>query len=233
MSALPTPHTTLVIDGHPNPDSLCAALARSYVAGDPRARLLPVRELDFDLHMRLGYTGRMPIEPDLADARQAIRGARHIVVVTPVWWRSTPALLKGFLDRALLPGEDFRYGDNGRPEGLLAGRSARVIVTADTPQWMQSLLPDTRLRSLSQGTLAFCGLKPVAHTRFASVNKSTPEQRQRWLREVEQLAAREAARLAGVRRTPADASAGGHAGAAFRTSPGGDTRADGPLSPVA
>ena len=211
----PAAPATLVIDGHPNPDSLCAALARSYVAGDPQARLLAVRDLDFDVHMRYGYARRMAIEPDLAQARAAIRDARHIVVVTPVWWRSIPALLKGFLDRALLPGEDFRYGKNGLPEGLLAGRSARVIATADTPLWLQPLLPDTRLRSLSKGTLAFCGLKPVSHTRFAPVKDATPEQRAGWLSEVEQLAAREARRLASA---SASAGASVRAGARVRAS---------------
>lgn len=178
---------TLVIDGHPNPDSLCASLARSYTAGNLHARLLAVRDLDFDPHMRYGYTKRMPIEPDLADARAAIREARHLVVVTPVWWRSTPALLKGFLDRALSPKEDFRYDAKGMPEGLLKGRSARVVITSDTPLWMQRLLPDTRLRSLTHGTIGFCGFDPVKVTRFTAVNKSTAEQRAGWLEAIERI----------------------------------------------
>lgn len=193
---------TLVIDGHPNPDSLCAALARAYVAGDPSARLLAVRDLDFDVHMRYGYTKRMPIEPDLADARAAIRAARHVVVVTPVWWRSVPALLKGFLDRALLPKEDYRYTDLGLPQGLLKGRTARAIITADTPIALQPLMPGTSLVSLTGGTLAFCGLKPVRVTRFGPVNRSTPERRAEWLAKVERLGRRDAWRLAGSAAAP-------------------------------
>ena len=183
---------TVVIDGHPNPDSLCAALARAYVTGNPEAHLIELRTLDFDLHMRFGYAKPMPIEPDLAAARQAIRDASHLVVVTPVWWRAVPALLKGFLDRALLPKEDFSYTAKGLPVGHLKGRSAHVIATADTPLWLQPLMPDTRLRSLTRGTLAFCGFKPVRTTRFAPVNKSTPERRQAWLRQVEELGRSEA-----------------------------------------
>lgn len=198
-------HTTLVIDGHPNPDSLCAALASTYAFGNPGARLVAVRDLDFDLHMRYGYTKRMAIEPDLADIRAAVREARHIVVVTPVWWRSAPALLKGFLDRALLPKEDYGYTDMGLPEGLLTGRSGRLIVTADTPVMLQPFMPDTRLRSLSHGTMRFCGIKPVEVTRFASVKSSTPEKRAEWLREVERLGARDAARLGSAAPSPVPA----------------------------
>lgn len=188
--------TTLVIDGHPNPTSLCAAMAQTYADSARDALLLAVRDLKFDVHMRHGYTQRMEIEPDLAAARTAIREARHLVVVTPVWWRSIPALLKGFLDRALLPQEDYRYTKHGLPEGLLAGRSARVLLTADTPLLLQHLLPDTRLRSLTQGTLAFCGFSPVRATRFAPVKTSTNEQRAAWLAEVGRLAVAESAKLA-------------------------------------
>lgn len=110
--------SALVIDAHPNPDSLISALAAAYASAHDDARLLALRDLEFDVHMRYGYTKRMQIEPDLADARQAIRDADHIVIATPVWWRSVPALLKGFLDRALLPQEDYRYKGQ-LPEGLL------------------------------------------------------------------------------------------------------------------
>lgn len=197
--------TTLVIDGHPNAGSLCAALATAYAGAHEDARLLALRDLDFDVHMRFGYTQRMPIEPDLAGARQAVRDARHVVVVTPVWWRSVPALLKGFLDRALLPQEDYRYTDKGLPEGLLKGRTGRIIATADTPVVLQPLMPDTRLRSLSHGTLRLCGISPVEVTRFAPVNKSTPAKRQAWLREVERLGARDAARLGAAAPLPSPA----------------------------
>lgn len=185
----------LVIDGHPNPDSLCASIARTYAEKATDARLLAVRDLDFDVHMRHGYVRRMPIEPDLADARGAIREARHLVVVTPVWWRSTPAMLKGFLDRALLPQEDYRYTDRGLPEGLLKGRGARVFITSDTPHYLQPVLPDTRLRSLTRGTLAFCGFSPVRTTRFAPVKASTPERRAEWLETVARIAREESAQL--------------------------------------
>jgi NAD(P)H dehydrogenase (quinone) len=183
----------LVIDAHPNPDSLTAALASAYADGHGDARVLPLRELDFDVHMRFGYTRRMPIEPDLADARQAIRDADHVVIATPVWWRSTPALLKGFLDRALLPKEDYRYRGVA-PEGLLAGRTGRIIATSDTPPWLAALLPDTRLDQLRSGTLGLVGIRPVRMRRLGPVRTSTAERRAAWLAQVAADGARDAAR---------------------------------------
>lgn len=184
---------TLVIDGHPNPDSFCAALARSYADSATDTLLIALRDLNFDLNMHYGYTKKMDIEPDLAQARQAIRDAQHIVVVTPVWWGSVPALLKGFFDRALLPGEDFKYTDKGLPVGLLKGRSARLIITCDTPRFLFPLMPYTKIDSVTKGTLKFCGFKPVKVTWFTPVRTSTPEKRAEWLQSVKDLASQEAA----------------------------------------
>lgn len=194
----------LVIDAHPNPDSLVAALATAYAEGHGDARVIRLRDLDFDVHMRFGYTQRMPIEPDLAEARRAIRDADHLVIVTPVWWRSVPALLKGFLDRALLPQQDYRYKGN-LPEGLLTGRTGRIIATSDTPALLARVLPDTRLDSLRSGTLGLCGIKPVRMRRLGPVRTSSQEQRESWLRLVAADGAKDAARA--PRRTPELASA--------------------------
>lgn len=192
---------TLVIDGHPNPDSLSAALAARYAAECDDARLLAVRDLDVDLVLHRGYRGEQPFEPDLADALQAIRDAEHVVVVTPVWWGSVPALLKGFLDRVLLYGEAFRYTDAGRPVGLLAGRTGRLIVTSDSPRWYLPLVGDTTVRHLRTTTLRFCGIRPVRLTRATGVRTSTPEQRQRWLDRMAADARRDGAATGHPRRT--------------------------------
>ncbi len=191
--------TTLIIDGHPNPNSLCAALARSYAAGAADATLIALRELDFDPSLRYGYTKRMESEPDLVRAREEIKAAKHIVVVTPVWWGGVPSLLQGFFERALLPGEDFTYSKKGLqlPIGLLKGRSARMIVTCDTPKYLLPLMPTAKLTQISKGTLGFCGLKPVKVTRLCSVKTSTPQQRADWLTQMRELAAKETAELMG------------------------------------
>lgn len=185
----------LVIDAHPNPDSLVSALARRYTEGAPGARLLALRDLDFDLNMRFGYAKRMTIEPDLADARQAIREAAHLVVVTPVWWRSVPALLKGFSDRALLPQQDYRYGALGIPQGLLTGRTARIIITSDTPLAVQPFMPGSMIRSFTHGTIAFCGYRLTGITRFGAVGSASPARRARWLDRAHALGARDARRV--------------------------------------
>lgn len=194
----------LIIDGHPDAGSLCAAIAASHAeglrAGGAHVEMLALRELAFDPILRMGYREHQPLEPDLQRAQQLIADARRLVVVLPVWWGSMPALLKGFFDRTLERGWAFRYLPNGMPEGLLAGRTARVIVTSDSPTWyLRFIQGDPTVRSLVRSTLKFCGLKPVDLTRIGPVHKSSAEQRQRWLDQVKAQGQADAGRLSGVR----------------------------------
>ena len=119
----------LVIEAHPDAGRFSSALADAYAAGAARAgatvRRLALRDLRFDPVLRGGFRGAQVLEPDLLGARAAIEEARHVVWVTPVWWGSLPALLKGFIDRTFLPGWAFEQTGAALPRGLLAGRTAR------------------------------------------------------------------------------------------------------------
>lgn len=196
----------LVLDGHPDPQSLTARLAGSYAAGaGDTAVLLVLRDLDFDLSLRSGYRAPQDLEPDLARSQELLEWADHVAVFTPLWWGSVPALLKGFFDRTLERGWAFRYQDNGMPEGLLAGRTGRLAVTSDSPRWYLPLVGDSTVRQVRGRTMEFCGIKPTRLTRYAGVRGRGPEQIEEWIREAAHLGAQDAARsgrTAAARREP-------------------------------
>jgi putative NADPH-quinone reductase len=52
------------------------------------------------------------------------------------WHGTMPALLKGFLEHIFRPGFAMEYRKDSFPKRLLAGRSARVIVTMGMPVLM-------------------------------------------------------------------------------------------------
>lgn len=195
--------SALVIDGHPDPESLIAELARRYAAAHGDAELLVVRDLVFDPNLAHGLRGVQELEPDIVDASRRIAAADHIVIATPVWWGSVPALLKGFFDRVLLRRWAYRY--RGRlPVGLLQGRSGRVIITSDSPRWYLLLVGDTTAKHVRGTTLRFTGVKPVRLSRFTSVRTSTAERREQWLRRIEADARADAARSARRAVSPSD-----------------------------
>ena len=70
------------------------------------------------------------VATDLADgfaALQEFLAADTVVIGVAVYNFSVPSQLKAWVDRILVAGQTFRYGPNGRPEGLVGAK--RVILT--------------------------------------------------------------------------------------------------------
>jgi len=180
---------TLVILGHPRPESLCGSIAQAYAqaARDSGAesRVLSLSEMSFDPVLRARYEAQQPLEPDLLRAREEIEWSTHVTWVYPVWWGAPPALLKGFIDRTFQPGWAFNALPKGRPEGLLAGRSARLLVTMDAPGWFDRwFYGASARRSMQRATLWYTGFSPVRTRIFPEVLHSSAKTRARWMERV-------------------------------------------------
>jgi putative NADPH-quinone reductase len=183
----------LLIDGHPDSGSYCEAVAHSYfdgaTTGGHEIRSVRLRELEFDPILHGGFTNPQPLEPSLINLRTNIRWCQHLVIVTPCWWWSVPALLKGFIDRVFLPGFGVDYLDRfPYIRKLMKGRSARVIYTQNSPQWLAVLArEDLFWRSMRRGFLRHCGFGPVRRMVLAPMKAATLAQRESWLRAVRRL----------------------------------------------
>ncbi|MED1787944.1 NAD(P)H-dependent oxidoreductase [Brevibacillus laterosporus] len=183
----------LIIQGNPVKESYGEALAEAYQKGavstGAEVKSLRLANLDFNPNLAGGYKNKPQLEDDLILAQQLISWADHLVFVYPIWWGAPPALLKGFLDRVFMPGYAFSYKKGSSlPQQLLKGRSARLIVTMDSPYWYYSLVqgkPGHRM--MKKSTLQFCGISPVKITTLSQVGKADDEKRKRWLRTVNQL----------------------------------------------
>ncbi|KQR36430.1 NAD(P)H-dependent oxidoreductase [Microbacterium sp. Leaf159] len=186
--------SALIIDGHPDARSLTAELARRYAAAHGDARILALRDLEFDPSLRFGYRQRMELEPDLIDAKRALAEAATVVVFTPLWWGSVPALLKGFFDRALLPQQEYRYSKLGMPEGLLPARYGRLFLLADTPWFLTPFTGLPAQTHVARGTLRFCGIRSVRTTRMLGVKDASPARIESWLSRAESLGRRDGLR---------------------------------------
>jgi NAD(P)H dehydrogenase (quinone) len=168
----------LILQGNPKQSSLCGALAAAYKEEADKAgfsvKLIELKDLKFDLNLYVGYKEDQTFEPDLKISQDAILEAEHIVFVFPNWWSTMPALLKGFLDRVLLPGFAFKYKEKSPlPEKLLKGRSARIIITMDAPWWYYRFFNKAPgLNALKIGTLEFSGIAPVKSTLLGPVRKA-------------------------------------------------------------
>lgn len=182
----------LVLIGHPHPSSFCAALAETYCEGarlqGHEVRRLGLWQVEIDLTAPEYSSGGAPAAW-VSEAQAQIAWCEHIVIVTPMWWGGVPAAFKAFLDRVLLPGFAFKYHASGLGwDKLLAGRSARLIVTCDTPPLIfRWIFGQPLVRQFKTQILGFCGFSPVNTTVFGPIKTSSAEKRERWLRIVRGL----------------------------------------------
>lgn len=184
----------LLIDGHPDGDRLTTGLLDHYAANcptDARIDRLILRDLQFDPILNHGYEIPQKWEPDLKEAASLIDGCDHLVIAFPMWWGAEPALVKGFLDRLLLPHFAFRYHDHDDFwDKLLEGRSADALVTMDTPKFFLRLAyGNSIVHRWRKQVLGFCGFKPARFHIFAPVRKGNADKNwPKWQKAVEKAA---------------------------------------------
>jgi len=184
----------LIINGHPDKESFNFALSKSFEVGIDKSlwnvQRIDLIDLDFTLILEKGYRKRTELEPDLLRSIEMIQFADHIVWFFPVWWYGVPALLKGFIDRTFLPGIAFAYNDDSSfPVKLYKGKSARLVVTADTPRWYDWLFMGSPvLKQFKKGTLQFCGISPIRVNYIAPLRGSSEKFREKWLQKINKIA---------------------------------------------
>jgi len=140
--------------------------------------------MDYHPVLQFGYKKRMTEEPDLIWAKESLEWADHLVFVYPMWWGTMPSLLKGFIDRAFTPDFAFNYvKDSYFNEKLMKGKTARVIVTSDSPKWYVALkwrnIAKVQIKEI---ILKYCGISPMNYSHIGSVKWQKPEQLEKWLK---------------------------------------------------
>ncbi|MEM8580357.1 MAG: NAD(P)H-dependent oxidoreductase [Pseudomonadota bacterium] len=186
----------LVVYSHPKDGSFNAAirdlvLSRLEQAGaeirlsDLYARgfdpTLPTRELDIylDCPDNIG-----PVAREVED----LRWADTLIFIYPTWWYGLPAMLKGWLDRVLLPDVAFLMPDAENADirpGLTNIKRLAVFTTCGASWWLTTLIGAPGRRTLMRGVRLICSKK--CKTFFAAhylMDSSTPETRARHLERV-------------------------------------------------
>ncbi|WP_309667227.1 NAD(P)H-dependent oxidoreductase [Tabrizicola sp.] len=189
------PRRILTVDLHPGSLSLSAGLAQAYQEGAKASghqlRGAALSKMQFNPDFgQSGFRNSPALEDDLLQFREDLLWAEHVVLFSPLWWGGLPAKAKGLIDRTFLPGYAFdpRVRKMGLPKPLLAGRSARLVLTADTPGWGFRFLYRSALRhQMQRQILGYTGISPMAFTLCAPVEQSTDAIRARWLAGVRAL----------------------------------------------
>ena len=161
---------TLLVVAHPCADSYTHACAAAATAGLGRGgHTVDVIDLykegfrpAMSLAERLAYETDDPIlDPVIADHAARLKRAEAVVFVYPTWWSGLPAMLKGWLERVMVPGVGFTFdpGSGKVQPGLRNIRRIVGVSTYGSPRSYVMLINDNGRRIITRALRMSCGIR--------------------------------------------------------------------------
>jgi len=185
----------LIVYAHPNPLSFNGAISQvvkeevEKKGGQVKLKDLyamnwnPVlSEADFQGF----HTGSIP--EDIKAEQADVSWADMVIMISPIWWYSVPAILKGYIDRVFSIGFAYEYTPNG-PRGKLSGKKALLITTSGADEQMAQAggMIDSIRKSMVDGFFGFSGFSEYKHKNLFAVPVITDQERKQMLTEIREL----------------------------------------------
>jgi NAD(P)H dehydrogenase (quinone) len=186
----------LVVHAHPDPDSFSAAVVGAIEQGlrngGHESRIVDLYGEGFTTAMtnaeRLAYHEDEPIVDDQVRAYAAhVRWADALIFVYPTWWAGMPAVMKGWLERVLVPGVAFRLDEHGKVRpGLRHARRLVGVSTYGSRRLYVALMNDGGRRTINRTLRLSCGWRTrTTWLGLYDMDHSTAEERRAFLAKVE------------------------------------------------
>ena len=157
----------VLVSAHPCADSytcaIVAAARRGLEASHHDVTHLDLYALDFVTAMTKeehdAYKAQeVPPDAMVREHGEIVRNAQLLVFVYPTWWSGPPAVLKGWLERVLVPGVGFTFDAAGRVQPGLTGVQRIVGVSTYGSPWTYiKLVNDNGRRMLMRALKMVCG----------------------------------------------------------------------------
>jgi len=190
----------LVVLAHPNPDSFSHAIVDQVVSTltnqDHSVSVIDLYGLDYSPALTRAELAAYPtsepaIDPMVIEHTRLIQECSTIVFVYPTWWSSMPAILKGWIDRTMLPGIAFSVDPQTlklQPE-LTNVRRLIGITTFGGPRLASLVVRDNGSKIVTRSLRAVCHRRcRTTWLRMFNVDSSTTAERDMFLQRVERIA---------------------------------------------
>jgi NAD(P)H dehydrogenase (quinone) len=140
---------------------------------------------------RRGYhevpANRAPVE----DYVRRLEQAEALVLSFPTWCFGLPAILKGWMDRVLLPGVSFRLEDGVAKPNLLHIRRIAGISTYGRPRWTAMLVGDPPRKAVTRYLrIITAGRARIDYHALYDMNRASDQRRAAFLARVQGQMAR-------------------------------------------
>lgn len=182
--------TTMIID-HPWKESFNhGVLARLIEGLEADQKIYQVIDLNKDGFNPVmceaelaGYQNGLVLDSLVLHYMNLLRDTTQLVLIFPIWWYSSPASLKGFLDKVLLNEFAFFDGGNGI-QPLLSIDSVVVFTTSDqTTESLDQHCTRSYKHQLTT-TLEDIGLKNISWHHLGNVKRLNDKERSSYLETV-------------------------------------------------
>lgn len=127
------------------------------------------------------YDKGIYLDPLVKEYQERLTKADYLFFIFPVWWNVMPAMLKGWMDKVLLPGFAFTKGH--LPEPLLSHiQGATVFTTTANPDKNhREEYNNTTENVLCKGALKFCGVNDTTWLNFGETGIVSEKEHEKWL----------------------------------------------------
>jgi NAD(P)H dehydrogenase (quinone) len=149
-------------------------------------RVIPERLQPMDEQLHAADSGTF--DPDLTRHVELFLEADLLLLVSPMWWFSLPAMLKGWIDRVLGNGVAYRYPEVEPWSGYLGTKRGMLIMTSsyEASSFREDRVGEVRqvLHPLLYGTLAYTGMQVLEPFIAYAADSVDDQTRRRYLAEL-------------------------------------------------
>ena len=193
---------TLIVYNHPHEGSFCSAIREAVEnglkTGGHEYKVIDLDKDGFDPVMRakdlkafvaagkIGEDGLEEVDPLVLRYMKMMRWAEQIVMIFPIWWMTTPAMTKGFIDKVIFPGIVYKM-EGGKLVSMLSSlKQVTIITTMNTPSEVyHDVFGNSLEGSLIKGTFNQIGIHDIRWISLNMVKQCGDEKRWLWLDEIE------------------------------------------------
>lgn len=199
---------TLIVYNHPREGSFCSAIRdaveNGLKTGNHEYKVIDLDRDGFDPVMRekdlkafvtagrIGEDGLEEVDPLVLRYMKMMRWAEQIVMIFPIWWMTTPAMTKGFIDKVIFPGIVYKMEGGKLVSKLSSLKQVTIITTMNTPSEVyHDIFGNSLEGSLIKGTFNQIGIHDIRWISLNMVKQAGDEKRWVWLDEIETEFARQ------------------------------------------
>ena len=193
---------TLIVYNHPHEGSFCSAIREAVEnglkTGGHEYKVIDLDKDGFDPVMRakdlkafvtagkIGEDGLEEVDPLVLRYMKMMRWAEQIVMIFPIWWMTTPAMTKGFIDKVIFPGIVYKMEGGNLVSMLSSLKQVTIITTMNTPSEVyHDVFGNSLEGSLIKGTFNQIGIHDIRWISLNMVKQCGDEKRWVWLDEIE------------------------------------------------